>query len=189
MTKGHASMAPPRTPVHRRAVLRAVLGGSLAALPAAAWAQAPAGSYCYVFGRSIDDDLAGASDMPLRDGVPDTEVRLYLNNLYFYLGRTGSHFIRSMRLRHTTLPGLRWDTVPGNGVPALVVRSEGRMVNRADGSIDGLNLPDRAFLQLFVADPGPLAARTPGFVLDVTTLEGTLTIPVKPFDLNDNQFY
>lgn len=178
-------MAPPRTPVHRRAFLAALL----AALPAAALAQLPSGSYCYIFGRALEDDMAGASDMPLRDGVPDTELRLYLNNLYFYLGRNGSHFIRSMRLRHTTLPGLRWDTIPGNGVPVLVVRYDGRTVNRPDGSIDGLNLPDRAFLQLFVADPGPVAARTPGFVLDVTTLEGTLTIPVRPFDLNDNQFY
>ncbi|HEY0837988.1 MAG TPA: hypothetical protein VGE72_28995 [Azospirillum sp.] len=152
-------------------------------------AQAPGGSYCYIFGRSADDDFAGQAKAPLPDGERDTELRLYLNNLYYYLGPSGSHHIRSMRLRHRTLPGLRWDTVPGSRAMGLVVRWNGRTVNRGDGSIDGLNLPDRAFLQLFVADPGPVAARTQGFVLDVTTMDGTLTIPVVPFDRNDNQFY
>ncbi|HYH18241.1 MAG TPA: hypothetical protein VD995_06450 [Azospirillum sp.] len=181
-------MAPPTTRVQsRRGFLLALCGSLLLAPPARA--QAPSGSYCYIFGRSADDDHAGLVKAPLPDGERDTELRLYLNNLHYYLGPSASHDIRWMRLRHRTLPGLRWDTVPGSRSPVLVVRWQGRTVNRGDGSIAGLNLPDRTFLQLFVADPGPVAARTQGFVLDVTTFDGTLTIPVAPFDRNDNQFY
>jgi hypothetical protein len=181
-------MAPPPTRVQSRRGLLLALCGTFLLAPAVR-AQAPGGSYCYVVGRSAAADFAGRVKAPLPDGEPDTELRLYLNNLHYYLGPSASHDIRWMRLRHRTLPGLHWDTVPGSRSPVLVVRWQGRTVNRGDGSIAGLNLPDRTFLQLFVADPGPVAARTHGFVLDVTTLDGTLTIPVVPFDRNDNQFY
>lgn len=102
-------------------------------------------------------------------------------------GISGYH-IRSMTLRHKTIPGLRWDTVPGNGVPLLVVMDAGVRVNAADGSIAGYNLSTDRLLDLYMADPGQIGWRIAGFVLDIDTLDGKLTIDVQPQNIYESTY-
>jgi hypothetical protein len=96
-----------------------------------------------------------------------------------------------MKLYHPTLPGYRWDTVPGSNNPILVVTlDQGREVlNHQDGSIDGLKLPLEGRLDLFVSDPTMrMADRLAGLMLDIVTTDGTVTIPVDPSSFYEHQY-
>lgn len=187
-------MTPLARPVHGArggagaALLIAFL---IAGAPAAVEAQAPSFPYAYIYGRRPDVDLAGPSELPLGDGMPDVSVRLYLQNVPSWVGQSykGAVRLRSMTLRNKSLPNLAWDTIRGNRRPVLVVMSSGRMLNRRDGSIDGVTLPNHAFLELFVWDTGPLAQHRAGFVIEIVTNEGSLDLDVKPIDINDRSYF
>jgi hypothetical protein len=97
-------------------------------------------------------------------------------------------FCKSMTLRHKTIPGLAWDTIPGNGIPLLVVADGGAPINAPDGSIAGLNLSRDRQLDLYVADPGHIGWRVAGFVLEIDTLDGKLTIDVQPYNVYEANY-
>ncbi len=101
---------------------------------------------------------------------------------------TSGFFCKSMTLRHKTIPGLAWDTIPGNGIPLLVVADGGSPINSPTGSIAGLNLSQDRQLDLYVADLGHIAWRITGFVLEIDTLDGKLTVDVQPYNVYEANY-
>lgn len=97
-------------------------------------------------------------------------------------------YAKSMTLRHKTLPGLAWDTIPGNNVPLLVVVDGGAIVNSPTGSIAGMNLSQDRQIDLYVADPGHIGWRVSGFVLEIDTLDGKLTVEVQPYNVYEANY-
>lgn len=98
------------------------------------------------------------------------------------------YFAKSMTLRHKTIPGLAWDTIPGNNVPLLVVADGGTPINAPTGSIAGLNLSQDRQLDLYVADLGHIGWRVAGFVLEIDTLDGKLTLEVQPYNIYEANY-
>ena len=97
-------------------------------------------------------------------------------------------FAKSMTLRHKTIPSLAWDTIPGNGIPLLVVVDGGTIVNSPTGSIAGLNLSQDRQLDLYMADPGHIGWRVAGFVLEIDTLDGKLILDVQPYNIYEANY-
>jgi len=156
-----------------------------------AQAQIPPPPYCYVVGRTIDIDVAGFAKNLNRDGQFDTWLRLYIRNMYYYLGQGDGRRFRSMVLRSRWEPDQRWDTIPYSNFPTLVVTRNiaGQILNDNRGSIDGQIIQTTELLDLFVADNGPLGYRKAGFELVMTTWDGTLTIPVAPVNVYDVNWF
>ncbi|MGQ0675168.1 MAG: hypothetical protein ACT4N4_03650 [Rhodospirillales bacterium] len=98
------------------------------------------------------------------------------------------YYAKSMTLRHKTIYGLAWDTIPGNGVPLLVVADGGTIVNAPTGSIAGLSLAQDRQLDLYVADPGHIGWREAGFVLEIDTLDGKLALEVQPYNIYEANY-
>jgi len=146
--------------------------------------------FAYIFGIAEDQELVGPTKLLQGVGVPDVSIRAYLHNVSWLLTHIESSIVKLRRLRlyNPALPMLVWDTDPNTRWPLIAVTYNGDVVNRADGSIDGLAFPNHVFLELFVWDPGDLARRRAGFVLDVTTPDGTLPVPVEPSDVNDRSY-
>jgi len=161
----------------------AFLAGLLTlAMADSAPAQTPFPSFAYVVGRSPSVDLAGRGKTAGRDGLADIWIAFVHRNLSASLptGGNGYH-VKWMKLYHPTLPGYRWDTIPGSSNPLLVVTlDQGREVlNHKDGSIEGLNLAQEGRLDLFVSDPTfRMADRLEGLMLELGTTDGTIRVPV-----------
>ena len=172
----------------------------LALVAAPASAQTPFPSVAYVVGLNPSTHLAqighavGGSDA--LDAGPDTWIVLVHRHIASSLPtRPGAsisgYFVKSMRLYHPHVPSMNWNTVRGSTAPLLVVtRDQGaEVLNRADGSIAGLNLAREGRLDLFIDDPSlRIASQLPGLLLEVTTLDGVFTIPVDPFNFYDRQY-
>ncbi len=109
-------------------------------------------------------------------------------------GRSGfvpgvsGYYLKSMTLRHKTIPGLRWDTIPGNTYPLLMLADENGTVNSPTGSVAGYNLSIERKLDMYVADPGHIGWRVAGFVLDIETLDGRLTLDVQPYNIYEANY-
>lgn len=162
-------------------------------LPAfeSATGQIPFPSFAYVVGRNPAVDLAGRGKSVGPDGEPDIWIALFHRNLAASLTQGSGYHVKSMKLYHPTLPGYRWDTIPGSNNPLLVVTlDQGREVlNHRDGSIDGLNLAQEGRLDLFVSDPTfRMADRLEGLILEIETTDGTVRIPVAPSSFYEHQY-
>lgn len=149
--------------------------------------QDPPPPYVYLVGREIGRDLASKSRSFVGDGVPDTWLRMNLRNLEFYIGRGGGYYITGMILRTVGPPHRRWDTLPGSSYPLLQVLDDGRVVNRANGSIAGFNPPRHRVVDLFIGDDGLLATRHTPMELLILTLDGQQRMNVSLFDIWDNK--
>jgi hypothetical protein len=90
-----------------------------------------------------------------------------------------------MILRTRGGPQHRWDTLPYSSDPLLLVESDGKRVNRTDGSIAGFALPDDASVDLFVGDDGSVLTRHIPLDLEIVTLDGAYTINVALFNDRD----
>ena len=168
-----------------------MLALALLAVSDSTFAQTRFPSFAYVVGRNPAIDLAGQGKTVARDGVPDIWIAFVHRNLAASLPHGSGYFVKSMKLYHPTLPGYRWDTVPGSNNPILVVTlDQGREVlNHQDGSIDGLKLPLEGRLDLFVSDPTlRMADRLAGLMLDIVTTDGTVTIPVDPSSFYEHHY-
>ena len=176
-----------------RALKSAFLASLLAvAIAGSAHAQTPFPSFAYVVGRSPSVDLAGRGKTVGRDGLADIWIAFVHRNLSASLppGSSGYH-VKWMKLYHPTLPGYRWDTIPGSNNPLLVVTlDQGREVlNHKDGSVDGLNLAREGRLDLFVSDPTfRMADRLDGLMLEIETTDGTIRLPVAPSSFYEHQY-
>jgi len=146
--------------------------------------------FAYIFGIAEDQRLVGPTKLLQGVGVPDVSIRVYLHNVSYWLSKLDQSTVkvRKLKLYHPQLPMLVWDTDPHTRWPLIAVMYNGEVVNHANGSIDLLSVPNHALLELFVWDPGDLARRRTGFILDVTTPEGTLPVQVEPSDVNDRSF-
>lgn len=173
----------------RAALAVVALVGALLAIPAAA--QFPDFPYAYIYGVRIDSDVAGPTKALRGDGFPDVSVKLYLNNIPFWTGNpyNNSVTLRFLKLYNKSLPGVGWDTIPNSSAPPLIAKWNGKIVNRYDGGIDGLTLPNFSLLELFVNDSGPLKAHRSGFVLEIATYNGVYYLDVDPFDLKDRSLF
>jgi hypothetical protein len=170
-------------------ILPLALAAALAA--ASVRAQAPSWPVIYIFGRDVDADTAGPWHSLVPDGEPDVVLKLYLNNLAYYLKKPGAEVsIQSMVLSRPGSSGMIWDTIPYSGHPLLVVVRDGEIVNSEDGSIAGLDPGRSAYLELRIADPGGRVADHPaGMRLEIRTLDGDLTLPVTPENPTDMSRY
>lgn len=166
-----------------------LLPGVFAAVPAAA--QFPNYPYAYIYGVRIDSDVVGATKGLRGDGFPDVSIKVYFNNIAFWTGNpyNNSVTLRSLKLYNKALPGLVWDTVAHSPASPMVVKWEGRVVNRTDGGIDGLTIPNWTLLELFVNDSGPLRSHRSGFVLEIKTTDKVLNLEVDPYDLKDRSLF
>lgn len=196
---------------HRSGPGTIALTAALALLAAATAAQTPPPSFAYIVGRTDGLDLASDSEIAGPDGSPDGWVRVLVRAPGYQIaeaarrlpaqrnqasvppfsgqtGGIGGYYVKSMTLRHRTIPGLRWDTVPGNGVPLLVVVDRGQVANAPTGSVAGLNLSVDRTIDLYMADPGPIAWRTTGFVLEIDTLDGKLVLEVQPYNIYEANY-
>jgi len=174
--------------------LKSVFFAGLLALVTAdpGYAQTPFPSFAYVVGRSPSVDLAGRGKTVGPDGLPDIWIAFIHRNLSTSLPHGGNGYhVKWMKLYQPTLPGYRWDTIPGSNNPLLVVTlDQGREVlNRKDGSVDGLNLAQEGRLDLFVSDPTfRMADRLEGLMLEVETTDGTIRVPVAPSSFYEHQY-
>jgi len=170
----------------------ALLAGLFALIVAdSAPAQTPFPSFAYVVGRSASVDLAGPGRTVGRDGQADIWIAFVHRNLSASLPHGSGYHVKSMKLYHPTLPGYRWDTIPGSANPLLVVTlDQGREVlNHKDGSVDGLNLAQEGRLDLFVSDPTfRMADRLEGLMLEVETTDGTVRVPVSASSFYEHQY-
>ncbi|MCK6449711.1 MAG: hypothetical protein L6R19_02445 [Alphaproteobacteria bacterium] len=109
-------------------------------------------------------------------------------------GRSGfvpgisGYYLKSITLRHKSIPGLRWDTIPGNTYPLLVLSDENGIINQPNGSVAGYMLSRDRFLDMYVADPGHIGWRVAGFVLDIDTLDGRLTLDVQHYNIYEANY-
>lgn len=179
----------PRGARRRFAILAAILAGILLAMPAAA--QFPDKPYAYIYGVRIDSDVAGATKSLRGDGFPDVSIKVYFNNIPFWTGNSynNSLTLKSLKLYNKSIPGLVWDTIPNSSAAPLVAKWNGKVVNRLNGGIDGLTIPNFALLELFVNDSGPLRRHRKGFVLEIATHGGVYYLDVTPFDLKDRSLF
>ncbi len=160
-------------------------------------AQTPFPSFAYVVGRNPSIDLAGPGKTVGPDGLPDIWIAFVHRNLAASLPRAspaggGSFYhVKWMKLYQPTLPGYRWDTIPGSRNPLLVVTLDQghEVLNHRDGSIAGLNLAREGRLDLFVSDPTfRMADRLEGLMLEVETTDGTIRVPVAPSSFYEHQY-
>jgi hypothetical protein len=190
--------------------LAAMLVGLMPGIAAPALAQTPLPTMAYIVGRAEGLDLASDSEIAGPDGRPDGWLRVLVRAIGYNIaqasgrlpepgaagntlgpvsggrsltGGISGYHVKSMALRHKTIPGLRWDTIPGNNVPLLVVVDGANVVNAPTGSIAGLNLSIERTIDLYVADPGHIGWRVVGFALEIDTLDGKLTIDVQPYNI------
>jgi len=156
-------------------------------------AQIPFPSFAYVVGRAPATDLAGAGKTIGPDGRPDIWIAFVHRNLSASLpngGGNGYH-VKCMRLYQPYMPGYRWDTIPRSNNPLLVVtEDQGReILNRKDGSVDGLNLAREGRLDLYVSDPTfRMADGLKGLMLEVETTHGTIRAPVDASSFYEHQY-
>jgi hypothetical protein len=203
------------TPRRRVSTLIWIAAAAATLVPQLAAGQTPLPCYAYIVGRADGLDLASNSEIQAPDGQADGWVRVLVRAIGFQIveatgrlpsppsagnvrgpvsggrsqtGGISGYYVKSMTLRHKTIPGLRWDTIPGNGVPLLVVADRGQVANAPSGSVAGLNLSAERTLDLYVADPGQIGWRVAGFVLDIDTLDGRLTINVQPYNIYEANY-
>ena len=154
-------------------------------------AQTPFPSYAYVIGKNPAVDLAGPGKTVGGDGIADTWVAFVHRNLRESLAHGSGYYVKWMKLYHPTLPGYRWDTIPGSSAPLLVVtQDQGRTIlNHGDGSIDGLMLTTEGRLDLYFSDPSfRVAANLPGLILEIGTTDGTIRIAVDPTNFHEHLY-
>jgi hypothetical protein len=154
-------------------------------------AQTPFPSLAYVVGRNPAMDLAGSGKSVGGDGIADTWIAFVHRNLRESLPHGSGYFVKWMKLYHPTLPGYRWDTIPGSSAPLLVVTlDQGRQIlNHQDGSIDGLTLATEGRLDLYFSDPTfRVASSLPGLILEIGTTDGTIRIAVDPSNFHEHLY-
>jgi hypothetical protein len=165
----------------------AAVVGTLGSRGASAQREERPGPYAYILGIAPDQKLVGPSKLLQGVGVPNVSIRVYLRNVSYWLTRLDQSTVRlrKLKLYNPAIPSLVWDTDPNTRYPLIAVMYDGTVVNHANGSIDGLGFPNNAQLELFVWDPGELANRRQGFMLDIITLDGTLHVSVAPDNFYD----
>jgi hypothetical protein len=155
-------------------------------------AQIPFPSFAYVVGRTPAVDLAGNGKTVGPDGLPDIWIAFVHRNLSSSLPNGGNGYhVKWMKLYQPYMPGYRWDTIPGSNNPLLVVtEDQGReILNRKDGSIDGLNLAREGRLDLYVSDPTfRMADGLKGLMLEVETTDGAIRVPVDASSFYEHQY-
>jgi len=177
-----------------KAMKSAFLAAVLALVPAGSGsAQPPFPSFAYIVGRAPATDLAGRGKTVGPDGLPDIWIAFVHRNLSASLPKGGGngYHVKWMKLYQPYMPGYRWDTIPGSSNPLLVVtEDQGReILNRKDGSIDGLNLAREGRLDLYVSDPTfRMADGLKGLTLEVETTDGTIRVPVDASSFYEHQY-
>jgi len=147
--------------------------------------EAPPPPYVYLMGIKRRD-LATPSRLVQPDQMPDTWLRLYPRNLMFALNRGSGtpHWpgVKALLLRTRGATNYKqWDTLPGSLFPLLQVEYQGRIINGFDGSIAGFHPPADGSIDLFIGDEGSIASRHIPLELEIITLEGKLTLEVRPW--------
>ena len=186
-----ARRSQPPQGAGRRLLLVAAAFLALMSWARPAVCQTPFPSYAYIVGRNFARDMAGGGKTLGGDGLADIWIAFVHRNIAASLPHGSGYFVKWMKLYHPTLPGYRWDTIPGSGAPLLVVTlDQGRQVlNRQDGSIDGLNLATEGRLDLYVSDPTfRLAVNLKGLILEVGTTDGTMSIAVEPSNFYEHLY-
>jgi hypothetical protein len=169
---------------------RALVIGMVASGAVPALAQYPEPSVLYIVGPAPAAPITGFAKLRVPAELPNVWLKLETRNLFLNVPRGTGWHVKRMRLTHPFLRRMVWDTDPYSSNPMLVISFDqgGTILNRADGSVAGLNLSRQLIYDLFVLDDGWLSKRTPGYVLEIETLDGTMRIPVQTSNQYDKRY-
>jgi len=110
-----------------------------------------------------DRDVAGKRETLGKDGT---------NDAHFQVRFTTLSVVDQVTIRNVDGTNAVWDTVPGNGIWAIAVFQDGKLKNRADGSVRFTVNGDTS-LDLWVADNGAIAGGKTRFEVIVRFEDGT----------------
>ena len=111
-------------------------------------------------------DLTGRNENLQGDGRTDDRVRIELEG-------NGTLVEAEIRNLVEGTPTAVWDTIPGNGRPALAVVQGTKTLNKSGGSIE-VPLSGRSVLDLWMTDYGPIADGKTRFELILRFADGKL---------------
>ena len=111
-----------------------------------------------------DKDVVGKSEKIKGDGVRDAHFKIRFNTV---------SVVEEISIRNVDGTSSAWDTVPGNGIWAIAVYTDGKLRNREDGSVKFAVEGDTT-LDLWVADNGSIAAGATRYEVIVKFNDGTV---------------
>lgn len=128
-------------------------------------AELPAGEELSAVLLGIGDkDVVGKSEKIRGDGVRDAHFKVRFNAI---------SVVEEISIRNVDGTSSAWDTVPGNGIWAIAVYTDGKLRNREDGSVKFAAEGDTT-LDLWVADNGSIAAGATRYEVIVKFNDGTV---------------
>jgi len=110
-----------------------------------------------------DRDVAGKRETLGKDGTDDAHFQVRFTTL---------SVVDQVTIRNVDGTNAVWDTVPGNGIWAIAVFQDGKLKNRADGSVR-FTVDGDTVLDLWVADNGAVAGGKTRFEVIVRFEDGT----------------
>ncbi len=110
-----------------------------------------------------DRDVAGKRETLGKDGT---------NDAHFQVRFTTLSVVDQVTIRNVDGTNAVWDTVPGNGIWAIAVFQDGKLKNRADGSVR-FTVDGDTVLDLWVADNGAVAGGKTRFEVIIRFDDGT----------------
>lgn len=111
-----------------------------------------------------DRDVVGRSETIGSDGRRDARFRVRFDTI---------SVVEEITVRNVDGMSSAWDTVPGNGIWAVAVYTDGNLRNRQDGSVR-FTVEGETVLDLWVADNGSIAAGTTRYEVIVKFNDGTV---------------
>ncbi len=116
-----------------------------------------------LYGRGAKD-VVGRSERIAGDGRRDAHFRVRFDTI---------SVVEEIAVRNVDGTSSAWDTVPGNGIWAIAVYTDGNLRNRQDGSVR-FTVEGETALDLWVADNGSIAAGSTRYEVIVKFNDGTI---------------
>ena len=108
------------------------------------------------------------------------------NDAHFQVRFTTLSVVDQVTIRNVDGTNAVWDTVPGNGIWAIAVFQDGKLKNRADGSVR-FTVDGDTVLDLWVADNGAVAGGKTRFEVIIRFDDGTIQRDGCPRDPEGNR--
>lgn len=121
------------------------------------------GMSAFLYGTG-ERDVVGKSEGIGADGTRDARFRVTFDTI---------SVVEEIAIRNVDGTSSAWDTVPGNGIWAIAVYTDGNLRNRQDGSVR-FTVEGKTTLDLWVADNGSIAAGSTRFEVIVKFNDGTV---------------
>ena len=109
-------------------------------------------------------DIVGKTETIRSDSIKDAHFQIRFDTI---------SVVEEITIRNVDGTSSAWDTVPGNGIWAIAVYSEGKLRNSADGSVRFVVEGD-TILDLWAADNGSIAAGNTKYEIIIKFNDGTV---------------